>query len=187
MTSFSSPRAMEKIPEDTLPWAIGVSTTLQVRPESGERKTRGRAASAEKDFLAGEQETSITCGESAFAAQCRGHVAVGERIPVFAVGCAQQEKFAIEGIAQRGAVRFGEASDRDEKEFLAFVRILQSPSCAAVDSFIDARLFAFAAGHHVGNLLAKRHDPAKVERIAASHVQALPRLAFVDGFQNHAL
>src|SRR5260370_19692923 len=127
MTSFSSPRAMEKIPEDTLPWAIGVSTTLQVRPESGERKTRGRAASAEKDFLAGEQETSITCGESAFAAQCRGHVAVGERIPVFAVGCAQHEQFAIQGIAQREALRFEEASDRVAKQFLVFVLVWPRP------------------------------------------------------------
>src|SRR3984893_7097468 len=37
---FSSARAMEKIPEEALPWAMGVSATLQVRPESEEWKTR---------------------------------------------------------------------------------------------------------------------------------------------------
>src|SRR5438477_9569483 len=31
---------MEKIPEEALLWAMGVSATVQVRPESGERKTR---------------------------------------------------------------------------------------------------------------------------------------------------
>src|SRR5260370_1173536 len=38
--SFSSPRVMEKIPEEALLWAMGVSATVQERPESAEWNTR---------------------------------------------------------------------------------------------------------------------------------------------------
>ena len=84
-------------------------------------------------------------------------------------------------------MRFREAGDGVEKEFLAFVRVLQSPGFAAVGRFVDARFFAFAAGHDVGSGSVERHDAAKVERVAASHVQALPRRTPVDRFQNHAV
>jgi len=73
-----------------------------------------------------------------------------ERIPVLAVSCAQQKKFAIEGIAERKAARFREAGDGVEKELLAFVGVLQFPRYAAVGCFVDAGFFAFAAGHDVG-------------------------------------
>ena len=84
-------------------------------------------------------------------------------------------------------MRFREAGDGVEKEFLAFVRVLQSPGFAAVGCFVDARFFAFAAGHDVGSGSVERHDAAKVERVAASHVQAFPRRTFVDRFQNRAV
>src|SRR5436309_1706868 len=102
------------------------------------------------------------------------------------VNRVQQEKFAVDGIAEREAVRFREASDRVEKKLLALIRILKFPRFAAVCRLVDARLFSFAAGHQIGNLLGERHDPAKVERVTPINGQALPRLAFVDGFQNQA-
>src|SRR5437879_8708435 len=95
---------------------------------------------------------------------------------MLAVGCVQQEKFAVDGIAEREAVRFREASDRVEKKLLALIRILKFPRLAAVGCLVDARLFAFAAGHQIGNLLGERHDPAKVERVTSINGQALPRL-----------
>src|SRR2546430_13406167 len=77
------------------------------------------------------------------------------------VSRVQQEKFAVDGIAEREAVRFREASDRVEKKLLALIRILKFPRFAAVCRLVDARLFAFATGHQIGNLLGERHDPAK--------------------------
>src|SRR5438876_6731406 len=103
------------------------------------------------------------------------------------VSRVQQEKFAVDGIAEREAVRFREASDRVEKKLLALIRILKFPRFAAVGRLVDARLFAFATGHQIGSLLGERHDPAKVERVTSTNAQALPRLAYVDGFQNHAV
>src|ERR1039457_6670461 len=37
---LASPKAMEKIPAESGPWVRGVSETCQVRPRSGEWKTR---------------------------------------------------------------------------------------------------------------------------------------------------
>src|SRR5712664_3727805 len=59
MTSFLSPRAMEKIPEDALPWAIGVSATLQVRPESGEWKTRAAGPPVPKKISSPESKRQV--------------------------------------------------------------------------------------------------------------------------------
>src|SRR6266436_260731 len=100
---------------------------------------------------------------------------------MLAVGGAEEPELAIKGVAKCNAIFFGKAGDGVEKKFLALVRVLQFPGFAAVSCFVDARLLAFPAGHHVGNLLGERHNPSKVKRIAAADVQPLPRFALVDG------
>src|SRR6266849_1653681 len=65
MTFFPLPRAMEKIPDDALPWAIGVSTTLQVRPESDERKTRAAGPPVPKKIFSPETERQLLLAANA--------------------------------------------------------------------------------------------------------------------------
>src|SRR5206468_5833902 len=98
-----------------------------------------------------------------------------------------QEKFAVDGIAKREAASFRVAGDRVEKKLLALVRVLKPPRFAAVGRLVNARLFAFSAGHQIGHLLVERHDPEKVERVANGDLESLPRLTLVDGSQNHAI
>src|SRR5438270_9849035 len=62
---FSSARAMEKIPEDALPWAIGVSATVQVRPESGERKTRAAGPPVPKKISSPESARQVLLAANA--------------------------------------------------------------------------------------------------------------------------
>src|SRR5229473_3112184 len=88
------------------------------------------------------------------------------------VGRVQQEKFTIEGIAKRKTLCFRETGDGVQEEFLAFVGVLQSPGLAAVGRFVYARLFAFAARHHVSGAGIERHDAAKVEGFAAFDARA---------------
>src|SRR5258708_13859698 len=62
---FSCARAMEKIPEEALPWAIGVSATLQVRPESGERKTRAAGPPVPKKISSPESKRQVLLAANA--------------------------------------------------------------------------------------------------------------------------
>src|SRR5437868_6529328 len=62
---FSSARAMEKIPEDALRWAIGVSETVQVRPESGERKTRATGPPVPKKMSSPESKRQVLLAANA--------------------------------------------------------------------------------------------------------------------------
>src|SRR4029077_12906927 len=110
----------------------------------------------------GKQETTIARRERAFAAQGLWHVVVWQRFPLLTIFCAKQEKFAIDGITERKATRFREAGDRIEKKVLPLVHVLQTPGFAAVCCFVNARLFAFAAGHHVSRGRVEGHVSAKV-------------------------
>src|SRR6266853_5836355 len=59
MTSFSFPRAMEKMPEEVLPWVIGVSSTAHERPESRERKTRAAGPPVPKKISSPESRRQV--------------------------------------------------------------------------------------------------------------------------------
>src|SRR5207249_9399092 len=93
-------------------------------------------AGAEENLLAGDYETTIARGEYAFAGQRRSHVCAGQWIPMLAIKCAQQEKFAVDGIAKREAASFRVAGDRVEKKLLALVRVLKPPRFAAVGRLV---------------------------------------------------
>src|SRR6266852_4602000 len=62
---FSCARAMEKIPEEALPWATGVSVTVQVRPESGERKTRAAGPPVPKKISSPESRRQVLLAANA--------------------------------------------------------------------------------------------------------------------------
>src|SRR5256885_12769330 len=62
---FLSARAMEKIPEEALPWAMGVSATLQVRPESEEWKTRAAGPPVPKKMSAPESARQVLLAANA--------------------------------------------------------------------------------------------------------------------------
>src|SRR5437773_9116564 len=111
---------MEKIPEEALLWAMGVSATVQVRPESGERKTRAAGPPVPKKISSPESARQVLLAANAPSlGRAAGMLPLGERIPMFAVRGPQQEKFAIDRIAEREAVRFREAGDGVQKELLA--------------------------------------------------------------------
>src|SRR5260370_11327505 len=96
------------------------------------------------------------------------------------VRCRQQEKFAIDGITKRKALRFRETGDGVQEEFLAFVGVLQSPGFPAIRRLVNAGHSACAAGHHVSRAGVERHDASKVERFSAGNVYAPPRRTRVD-------
>src|ERR1700687_1157231 len=106
---------------------------------------------------------------------------------MLAVGRGQEEKLAVEGIAECEAVRLRETSDRIKKDFLPVAGVLQLPSFTAVGCFVDAGLFTFAAGYHVSNGGVKSNDAAEIKRVASHDVQALPRFACVDRAKNYAV
>src|SRR5690242_5066032 len=108
------------------------------------------ACSEESFFVTRERETRIAGRERTFTAQGWGHIVGGKWTPMFAVSRLQQEKFAVDGIAEGKALFLGTAGDGVEKKFLAIVRILQIPGFAAVGGFVNAGFFAFADGHEVG-------------------------------------
>src|SRR6266480_5936461 len=56
---------MEKIPEEALLWAMGVSATVQVRPESGERKTRAAGPPVPKKMSAPESARQVLLAANA--------------------------------------------------------------------------------------------------------------------------
>src|SRR6202165_6311398 len=62
---FSSARTIEKIPEEALPWAIGVSATVQVRPESVEWKTRAAGTPVPKKISSPESKSQLLLAANA--------------------------------------------------------------------------------------------------------------------------
>src|ERR1700674_3168527 len=56
---------MEKIPEEALPWAIGVSATVQVRPESVEWKTRAAGPPVPKKISSPESKRELLLAANA--------------------------------------------------------------------------------------------------------------------------
>src|SRR6266566_1991095 len=56
---------MEKIPEEALLWAMGVSATVQVRPESGERKTRAAGPPVPKKISSPETARQVLLAANA--------------------------------------------------------------------------------------------------------------------------
>src|SRR5215467_12513683 len=151
------------------------------------KNSRGRTARGEVDFTSFESYAGIARGKGAFAAQSRGHVIRWKRIPVLPVGGLQQKEFAVNRIAEGKALFFRKAGDGVEENFFAIVRVLEIPSFAAVRGFVDAGFVAFAAGHDIGGFLAESHDAAKIQRIAIFNAHPLPSLAFIEGFENHAV
>src|SRR5260370_38086251 len=111
---------------------------------------------------------------------------IGQRSAVLAVRCAQQEELAIDRIAECVAAHFRESSDRIEKEFFAFVRVLQAPVLAAIGCFVDTGLLTLTAGHHIGRCGVESYDAAKVERVSTGQLQAGPRLTLVNRTQNYS-
>src|SRR5882762_3606822 len=111
---------------------------------SGVEDAGGRAASSEKNIVAGKQEASIACGECAFGRKGRGHLVSRQRIPVLAVDCKQKEKFPVDRIAQCKTTQCSKAGDRVQKEFLALVGVLESPGLTAVGCLVNAGFFTFA-------------------------------------------
>src|SRR5882762_7173533 len=99
----------------------------------------------------------------------------------------EEEKFAVDGIAERRAILLRTASQRVQEKFLALACVLEIPGLAAVARLVNAGLFAFPARHEVGAGGVEGHDSAKVERVSACHVQALPGLALIERFQNYAV
>ena len=99
----------------------------------------------------------------------------------------EEEKLAIEGIAERQATRVQEAGNRVEEELLAFIGVLKAPVFTAVGCFLDAGFLAFAAGHQVSGGGVESDDSAEIERVAARDVKALPGLAKVGRAKNHAV
>src|SRR5207302_7615838 len=147
------------------------------------KNSSSRTAGAEENlFLAGEHEARIAGSECAFAGQGWRPIVCRERVPVFAIGRLQQEKFAVDGITEGQALFFGKASKGVEKELLAIVGVLKLPGFAAVGSLVDARFVSVAAGHDVGSFFAECHHTAKIQRIRIFNAQSLPRLSFIEGF-----
>src|SRR5467141_2285587 len=62
---FSSARTMEKIPDEALPWAMGVSATPQVRPESDEWKTRAAGPPVPKKISSPESKRQVLLAANA--------------------------------------------------------------------------------------------------------------------------
>src|SRR5258708_1170730 len=62
---FLSARTMEKIPEEALPWAMGVCATVQVRPESEEWKTRAAGPPVPKKMSAPESARQVLLAANA--------------------------------------------------------------------------------------------------------------------------
>src|ERR1700694_3794481 len=56
---------MEKIPEEAFPWAIGVSATVQVRPESVEWKTRAAGPPVPKKISPPESRRQVLLAANA--------------------------------------------------------------------------------------------------------------------------
>src|SRR5256885_13718845 len=99
----------------------------------------------------------------------------------------EEEKFAVDGIAERRAILLRMASQRVQEKFLALACVLEIPGFAAVGRLVNAGLFACAAGHDVSDVSVECCNATKVAGSCAGHVQAPPRLALVERFQYHAV
>ena len=143
------------------------------------KHARGAAAGDEVDFaLVENSEAGIARGESAFAGKRCGHRVARQFFPVLAIGGADEHEFPVNGIAEREALRFGDAGERVEKKLLARAGKFELPGFAAVVSLVDARHVSRAAGHHVGQLFIEGLDSAQVERMRLHGVDEPARVVF---------
>src|SRR4029077_5571270 len=128
---------------------------------------RSGAAGDEIDLaLVVDGETSPAGCKRAFGGQRWRHVFARKLTPVVAVAGVDEKELAIHRIAESVALFFGDADERVEEESGTRVGKLEFPACAAVSGFVDAGLFAFAAGHGVGDLFIEGLDSAEVDRDA---------------------
>ena len=143
------------------------------------KHARGAAAGDEVDFaLVENSEAGIARGESAFAGKCRGHRVARQFFPVLAIGGADEHEFPVDGIAEREALRLGDAGERVEKKLLPRAGKLKLPGFAPVVRLIDARHFSRAAGHHVGQLFIEGLDSAQVERMRLGRIHEAAHVVF---------
>ena len=98
-----------------------------------------------------------------------------------AVAGFENQKFPIDGIAERETPGRREASNGIEEESVFGLRVLSGPRFAGVRGFEDGGLVAFAAGHKVGGLVIKSDDAAEVEVRCAGSGEMHPSAAAIAG------
>ncbi len=147
---------------------------------------RFRAAGREVNAGVAKGDGGAAGSEGAFFGERGGHAVAREFIPMVAVVGAQDEEFAVNGIAERDTVSARGAGEGVEKKAGALVGVLQLPGFASVDGFVDAGFGAVADGEDVGNVGVERFDIAEVEIGGAGDGELRPCCAAVDGAKNHA-
>src|SRR5690348_3923440 len=105
---------------------------------------------------------------------------------MLAIFGADEEEFAVDGIAEGDTFCFGDAGQGVEEECAAAAGIFELPRRAIVRRFVNPRIFAAADAHQVGDAVAEGDDAAEIERLAARNAVLLPGFSIIIGAKDDA-